>query len=101
MFKDKISPLIYVKGSIKQDHNSIVGKPNVKEQIYLYFLLVQTNRPISLLCFHMFSALSFPQCLSAPGSASALWEFQEPPWVSHWTAPEQSLKGDFIVICSS
>lgn len=55
MFKDKISPLIYVKGSIKQDHNSIVGKPNVKEQIYLYFLLVQTNRPVSLLFPHVLS----------------------------------------------
>lgn len=99
--KDKISPLIYLKGSIKQDHNSKVGKPSVKEQISLYFLLVQTNRPASLLYFHTFSALSFPQSPAAPGSASALWTFQEPPWVSHLTAVVQSLKGDFIVILFS
>lgn len=32
IFKDKISPLIYIKWSVKQDHNSKVGKPSVKDQ---------------------------------------------------------------------
>lgn len=59
----------------------------------LYFLLVETNRPTSPLYFHTLSALSFPQSPSAPGSARALWKFQETPRVSHLTAPCNLWKG--------
>ena len=45
IFTGRILSLIWVKWSIKQDHNSKAGKWSVKDQISLYFLHVQTNTP--------------------------------------------------------